>query len=130
MSGSGHPTNSPFTVKKDRIWRSGGWHFHYLVCYFESSLVHAKKFFQRITINIFLERTKFTVLDVYHMKCKSFNRYDKQNPRNKKNYPPIYQKSLKVLNRPTDWPIRNPLKWPKPNYFESAAKRYHVQQKD
>ena len=56
---------------------------------------------QKSTINIFLQRTKFTVLDVYHMKCKSFNRYDKQNLGNKKNYPPIYQKISKN-NKPTD----------------------------
>ena len=38
------------------------------------------------------------------MKCQSFYRYNKQILQNKKNYPPIYQKSLKVINQPTDRP--------------------------
>ena len=41
MSGSGHPIDSPLKVKKDWIWRSGGWHFRYSVCHFECSPVHA-----------------------------------------------------------------------------------------
>ena len=45
MSGSDHPTGSPLKVKKVWIWQLGGRQFRYLVCYFESSPVHAKFFF-------------------------------------------------------------------------------------
>ena len=49
MSGSGHTADSPLKVKKVWIWRSGGPHFCYLVCHFESSPGPAKTFFRWIT---------------------------------------------------------------------------------
>ena len=68
MSGSGHPTDSPLKVEKVRIWRLGGRHWE---------MKWGKSLYDKY---IFFEGTKFqkfTVLDVYRMKCKSFYRYDK-----------------------------------------------------
>ena len=63
ISSSGHPTDSPLKlVKKVQIWRSGGQHFRYSVCHFESSTVHVtwsitgKSMENPSTINNFFQR--------------------------------------------------------------------------
>ena len=107
--------------RKSPNLRWDGWHFHYSIRHFESSPRAWPPQMNPDDKSGNELNSKNSQFLMYHMKCKSFYRYDKKIIRNKKNYPPIYQKSLKIINRPTHRPIGNHLKWTKPNYFVGAA---------